>query len=194
MAGVSFIINEAGVLDALKRLEAGSSDQAAAYHAIGAHFVFSTQRNFESETAPDGTKWRPLSPRYAASRIGRGQSRGLRGTDHILRLTNRLYDSISYRVLPDGVEWGTNRVYGRIHQLGGTINLGAREATISLKSIRRKGNRFVRFGTKGSQSRTVRMQARTVTIPARPYLGISDADRAELANILADHQRQAVGR
>jgi phage virion morphogenesis protein len=60
-------------------------------------------------------------------------------------------------------EVGTNIIYGRIHQLGGVIKA--------------KGGGFLKFNIPGIGWRMVRK----VTIPARPYLGVSNDDRTELA-------------
>lgn len=193
MAGVSFTLDDDVALDSLNRLKRAAGDLPGAYHALGAHFVFSTQRNIELETAPDGQKWRPLSPRTAEKRIGRGRSARKRGYSHILRLTARLYQSISYEVLQDGVQWGTNVVYGRIHQLGGEIDMQPRQGTVTMKNIRRRGNRFVRAGTKDATSRVVSIRGHTVNIPARPFLGISAMDRQEVPEIVADHLRKEAG-
>jgi phage virion morphogenesis protein len=193
MAGVTFVLDDQLAREALSALERAALNPERAYHAIGAHFVFSTQRNIELERAPDGTPWPRLSPRTAVHRIGRR----VRGYDHILRVTNRLYQSISYQVSA-GVEWGTNVEYGRIHQLGGTINMPARQGAVTLKSIRRKGggvrSRFVRAGSKGSTTRPVSISAHQVRVPARPYLGISADDRAAVPAIVADFLRSEVGR
>lgn len=190
MAGVSFTLDDQEVAGALDRLQRVAQNPRQAYEALGAHFVFSTQRNFERETAPDGTRWRPLSPRTAAKRVGRGR----RGYGHILRLTARLYQSISYQVLsPGGVEWGSNLVYARIHQLGGDIDMPARQGTVSLKNIRRRGNRFVRFNTRGAQSRVVAIRGHRIHVPARVFLGISAMDRQAVPEIIADAIRQEAG-
>ena len=72
-----------------------------------------------------------------------------------------------------------------------------REQRIYLKKIRKKGAaraRFVRRGTKGAEERTVQVGAHSVTIPARPYLGLSDEDRQEIGLIVADHLRGEAGR
>ncbi|MBN9335628.1 phage virion morphogenesis protein [Devosia sp.] len=190
MTGVSFTLDDDIALDGLNRLKRAAGDLTGAYDALGAHFVFSTQRNIERETAPDGSKWRPLSPRTAEKRIGRGRNARKRGYSHILRLTARLYQSISHQVLADGVQWGTNVLYGRIHQLGGEIDMAPRQGTVTMKSIRKRGNRFVRTGTKDATSRVVSIRGHKVTIPARPYLGISAMDREEVPEIVADYLRQ----
>ncbi|WDR00748.1 phage virion morphogenesis protein [Devosia sp. J2-20] len=190
MAGVSFSIDDSDALDALGRIERAASNPVEAFHRLGAHFVFSTHRAFETETGPDGRKWKPLSPRTAAKRVGRGRRRGF---DHILRLSGRLQQSVSYDVLPNGLEWGSNLAYARIHQLGGTITMPARTATVHLKNIRRKGNRFVRPGTKNAQSRVAAIAGHKVNMPARPFLGISAYDREQVPLIIADYLREEAG-
>lgn len=189
MAGVSYTLDAALALDALGRLERAATNPVGAYHALGAHFVFSTQRNIELERSPDGAPWPPLSPRTAEKRVGRGR----RGHGHMLRVTARLYKSVSYSVLADGVEWGTNLADGRIHQLGGVIDMPARQGSITLKNIRSRGNRFVRPGTKKADSRVVSIRAHQVRIPARPYLGISAQDREDVPEIVADFLRSEAG-
>ncbi|HEV7345777.1 MAG TPA: phage virion morphogenesis protein [Devosia sp.] len=190
MAGVSHNLGSNGALEALDRLERAADNPAGAYHRLGGHFITSTRRNFERETAPDGSKWAPLSPRYAASRVGRNRRRGF---DHILNLIGRLQDSVNYNVLLDGVEWGSNLDYARPHQLGATINMPARSGTVNIKNIRRKGNRFVRLGTQGGESRITAIRGHSVRIPARPFLGISDYDRAEVPAIIEDYLREEAG-
>jgi phage gpG-like protein len=190
MAGISSSLNAQELIDGLARLERVSQNPQGAFPAIGAHFVFSTQRNIEHETSPDGKRWARLSPRTAAKRVGKGR----RGFDHMLRVTNRLYQSVSYNVLPDGVEWGSNLVYARVHQLGGVIDMPARRGSVTLKRVRQKGggirSRFARTGAKGGELREVSIRGHQVRIPARPYLGISAFDREEVTEIIADHIRQ----
>lgn len=84
-----------------------------------------------------------------------------------------LRDSITHRASAEEVEVGTNVLYAATHQFGATIR--ARNAR-HLKF--RLGDRFV--------SKT------EVTIPARPFIGISADDRAEIAEILIDHLREAL--
>lgn len=78
-----------------------------------------------------------------------------------------LRDSITHRVEGHAVRVGTNRVYGGIHQFGGVIE----GKSGSLK-----------FKTPGGGFVTVK----SVTMPARPFLGLSDADRAEATVILEE--------
>ncbi|KAA5607139.1 hypothetical protein F1188_04355 [Roseospira marina] len=69
--------------------------------------------------------------------------------------------------MPGTVRQGTNLVYARIHQLGGTI----RPKTAKALAV-----------PVGDGIRLVQQ----VTIPARPYLGLSAEDRTEAGEIIAD--------
>jgi len=196
MAGVTHTISvdDRELLGALDRLEGAVADPTGLNHALGAHFVFSTQRNFETETAPDGTPWPRLSPRTADKRVGRGR----RGYDHMLRLTTRLYRSINYAADAGGVEWGTNVVYGRVHQLGGTIDMPPRQGTVRLREIRQKGggirSRFAGKGSKTAIEKVVQIRGHQVRIPARPYLGISAYDRQRVPEVAVEYLESEVGR
>jgi len=82
-----------------------------------------------------------------------------------LRDSGRLVQSLTYRASPDQVEVGTNVLYAAVHQLG---------ATITAKSG--DGLRF-RIGDSW-------ITKKSVTIPARPFLGIDDEDRTEISEIV----------
>lgn len=82
--------------------------------------------------------------------------------------TARLRQSITHRADSDSVAVGTNVIYAAIHQFGGTI---------SAKSARALVFRLADGTTR---------QVRSVTIPARPFLGVDDDDRAAIADIISD--------
>jgi len=91
----------------------------------------------------------------------------------MLRETGRLLGSLSRRADGNRVVVGTNVIYAAIHQFGGTIRP-------------KSGGRLAfRLGR-------TRVFARSVSIPARPWLGVSDADRAEIMAIFQDHARRAM--
>ncbi|RIK92491.1 MAG: phage virion morphogenesis protein [Proteobacteria bacterium] len=105
----------------------------------------------------------PWKPSIRASRDG-----GVTLVDR-----GHLSDSMTHRASDTEVEVGTNVLYAAVHQFGATINAK------TSKGLRFKiGDKFI---TKQS-----------VTIPARPFLGISEDDAAEIQEILADHLREAV--
>lgn len=80
-----------------------------------------------------------------------------------------LGDSVGSYVNDKSAVWGVNRLYAAIHQFGGTI--------------RAKGARGLRFAIPGIGWRTVPQ----VSIPARPFLGLSDSDRQDILDLVNDH-------
>lgn len=190
---IAYVIDDAQAKSAIAAAARAVEHPQGLMAAFGGYFVMSTQRRFETETGPDGVRWPRLSARTANKRLGKGR----RGYDHMLRVTARLYQSIAYEAMANSVEWGSNVKYARIHQLGGAIDIPAREGRVRLKSIRRKGggvrSRFARRGTKGAIERAVQIGAHRIVIPARPYLGVNAVDEAELADIAVDYLRSEVG-
>jgi phage virion morphogenesis protein len=186
--GIRIAISDQPVLAALDRLEAATNNRADAENAIGAYLVTSTQRRFEKEAAPDGQPWKRLSPRTASQRVGRN---GRRGHDNILRVTRRLEQSIVYAVDDHEIAWGSNVVYAAIQHLGGEIEQPERQQTIYQNYDAKTDTFDARFRTKrrSNFARDVKVKAHKVAIPARPYLGIDDADRAEILAIINDHYR-----
>lgn len=83
-----------------------------------------------------------------------------------------LRDSITHQATKDEVRVGTNVLYAAVHQFGATI--------------RAKGSGHLKFQVGGRWA-----SKKQVTIPARPFLGVSRDDQAEIGNILADHVRKA---
>lgn len=110
---------------------------------IGSMLESSTQQRFEAEQTPEGDDWQEHAD---ATKAARGDNAS------ILRDEIDLYDSITHEVQGNDVAVGTNRIYGRIQQLGGQAGRGL-----------------------------------AVTIPARPYLGLSDDDEREINHIIEGH-------
>ncbi|MDQ0454652.1 phage virion morphogenesis protein [Rhizobium paknamense] len=190
MAGTSIEIRD-GLTPTLERLVSVSDNPAAIMSDVAAYLLTSTQQRFEQEIGPDGQKWKPLKPRTAAQRIGKGRVK--RGSEHILVRTGRLKNSLTAASDAVSATVGTNVEYAAIHQFGGVIRQTARSQTLSLKRIRgSKQVRFVRAGAKGAVEREVTIGARQIVMPARPYLGINDADRAEIATIIMTDFGKAV--
>lgn len=122
---------------------------------FGSVLETSTIERFDEERAPDGTKWLPS---FRAKHEG-----GKTLTD-----TARLRLSIRPVASADQVEIGTNVIYARIHQEGGTIRAKGKALAFTLPGL---GLRL----------------ATSVTIPARPFLGLSADDRDELAAQVEDY-------
>lgn len=85
-----------------------------------------------------------------------------------LRDTNRLFTSLTYAADDKSVEWGTNVIYAGIHQLGGIIKPKSKKA-LAFKGA--NGKSYV---------------VKSVTMPARPYLGLSDQNRNAMRHVVHD--------
>lgn len=133
-------------------------DTTPVMRAIGTGLVTSTQDRFDAGHDPDGAPWAALNPTYAAGKRGPG----------ILResaMRGGLQGSITSVAGRNEVRTGTNKIYGGIHQQGGVI-----KAKNGRGLAFKMGNRIVR--------------TQSVTIPARPYLGISSDDRDMILDVV----------
>lgn len=154
MSGVSLEVEVAdkAVHQAFTRLIGVMADTTPVMSAIGTGLVGSTHRRFITQTSPDGAAWAKLNPEY---KKGKRNSR-------ILTESGRLRDSITHRASRDAVTIGTNVIYAAPHQLGATI----KPVSASHLWFRMGGNLI---------------KAASVTLPARPFLGISNDDEAMIA-------------
>lgn len=183
MAGASISIEyEAGkALTFLRRLGEHIDDLSPLFGQIGDHLIESTQDRFAAQQAPDGTPWAPLSPAYAR--------RKKKNADKILVLDAILRDTLAYNAGPRELEFGTNRIYGAIHQFGGKIQHAARSQQAYFRQDGRTGlvgNRFV-SKSRSNFAQWVTIGAHTTEIPARPFLGISAEDENEILKLLRDY-------
>lgn len=142
-----------GAVRAVRALAGRLRDLSPASADIAALGEASTRMRFRTQTAPDGTTWKPsLRAKLTGGRT--------------LTLSGHLADSLSSRAGPDFAEWGVNRIYAAVHQFGAVI-----------RPVRAKALRF-RLAS-GDWA-----MAQQVTIPARPYLGLSDDDAGDVLDIL----------
>jgi phage virion morphogenesis protein len=112
MAGVRIElgVDLAGATERLHGLLEAGQDLTPLWQDLGEHLLNVHRDRFSEQTAPDGEAWAPLSARY--------QRRKPRNPDKILTLDGHLRGLLRYQVLPDGLEIGTDRVYGAAHQFG----------------------------------------------------------------------------
>lgn len=78
--------------------------------AIGSILENSTRECFSSKTAPDGTSWQQLKPSTVKQKKGRGGG--------ILVERGDLMKSITHHATSHSVAVGTDRHYGKYHQVG----------------------------------------------------------------------------
>lgn len=154
MAGafVSIGYDDSDVLSVLSSLKAKLGDLRPAFDDIGAYLDRSHHERFLKEEAPDGVKWAPLSDTTTA--------RKAKNDDRILIEEGHLLESLHYQSSSDGVQYGTDRIYGATHQFGAKAGDFGKTKSGSL----------IPWGD----------------IPARPFLGISGEDRTEILDILGD--------
>ena len=128
--------------------------------SVGEALVSGTIRRFNNEESPKGEKW---------EKSGRAIAEG----GQTLSDTAHLRKSIDFKATPAQVMVGSNLLYARIHQLGGTI--------------KPKKGKALKFKGKNGQDIFVS----EVNMPARPYLGVSKADMDEVRETMAEFLKGA---
>lgn len=152
---------------------------------IGHALENSVHARFRSMTDPSGKRWKALSARYL---------RAKKNNDKILTLEGRLNDQIVHQIQGDTVTVGTNVPYAAIHQFGGTVAIGEQTVTRKRGTKGKNKGRFMVGTTKAKHAvvSTFKIPAHKVRIPARPFLGLSEADRVEVRETIKDHIRRAL--
>lgn len=120
----------------------------------------STLKRFKESRAPDGEKWE-VSKRAAAETKGKTLIR-----------TADLRNSIRSKSDVSGFAVGTDLKYAATHQFG---EKG--------RTIRAKNKKALRFQVGG---KWLMRKSVTISIPARPYLGLSDDDMQEIKGTIED--------
>ncbi len=126
--------------------------------AIGAMGEMQTRRRISAEkTSPDGAAWPP----------------NLKGTSILMETGQNLLASIAHSSSAEQAEWGASWEFAHVHQEG---------AVITPKNARYLAVPAAAFGAGDG----VRF-AKSVTIPARPFVGISDDNAQEIIDLVTDH-------
>lgn len=204
MSGARVEIDDAEIRDTVRAVVLAGARKRALLKEIGGYLVTSTQRRFETRTGPDGSKWAPFAPKTLRGMPAR------RAPPQLLRDTNRLYASFSSDIVGPELLVGTNVVYAGRHQFGGDSIIPGREQTITFRTVnsgagrKRVGGELVTYGSrlrfaraseraKRQFQKTVTIGEHSVSVPARPFLGISVVDRLEIMAICVDHHKRATG-
>jgi phage virion morphogenesis protein len=155
MAGTKIEIdsNHELVVDAIDELIRRTDDLRPVFADIGEYLLKSHDDRFDDQESPDGTPWAPLSDWYRESKK--------QNADKILVLDGYLRGLNRYQVDQDSLEFGTDRIYGAVHQFG--ASRGEFGAT--------------RYGVPIPWG----------DIPARPWLGFSLEDEKNILDILSDY-------
>lgn len=180
MAGITLEYNAEAALEKLDAAANAMAQPRRMFQDMGEHLLGSTQDRFASQTDPSGTPWQPLKPSY--------QRRKKKNQDRILMLRGYLKNRLRYQASDDQLLLGSNEVYSAIHQLGGTIEIAARSQQAYFKQTKKHGvgNRFVKK-SRSNFAQRVTIGPYKITIPARPFLGVSDNDAERLMEIATRH-------
>lgn len=178
MAGTSFSLSadDDGAAALIRGLLAVADDLSPVMDEIGGSLTASTQHRFERGAGPGGVPW----PQSRRAQEQGGQT---------LVDSRRLRDAITHRPGRDSVEVGTAVLYAGIHQFGGTIKMPARRQTIyrSVSDMQSAGAAPFVKRSRATFASDHDVKAHEITMPARPFLGLDDDDRAEVKTILTKH-------
>jgi phage virion morphogenesis protein len=156
--GTTITIDDGEVTRALDLVLAAGRDTAPIMKILAQVLVRQTKDRIKDGKTPQGTPFAPLNPLYRKTKKGPGILRG--ATGHLRNLIAASNDATQARA-------STALPYARIHQFGGTIRPKNAPALI--------------FSMGGED-----FAVQSVTIPARPYMGISPGNRAEIVDTIAD--------
>lgn len=131
-------------------------DKASINNAIAEGLRTSTIERFQAEKSPEGKKWK----QSIRAREEGGKT---------LTKSTALRSSIRSDSSADGLAIGTNDIRAATHQFGDT------------RIIKAKRKKALRFRVNG---RWVSKKEVKVTIPARPFLGVSEEDEEEIKELL----------
>lgn len=145
-----------GLLRRLNQLD--SLDIKGVLNAMAEGLRTSTVERFTEEKTPEGTPWKPS----VRAREEGGKT---------LTRTAQLKTSIRSEVSDSGLAVGTNDIRAATHQFG------------DKRTIRARNKRYLTFKIGGQWHKAASVN---VSIPARPFLGISKADEQDIRDILEE--------
>lgn len=170
MSGAAFTLTTEGQRDIEMRLGAlvrAGNELSTLMGDISHYLEQTTIERFDTETAPDGSKW---TPSQRAKEEG-----GKTLTDSaVLRQSQRAIADA------DSVEVGSNIEYARVHNEGfdGTVKVG-----VHVRTVRQIFGRPL----PGGLSFKVGPFDREMKMPQRQFLGLSSEDEEEILALTDDH-------
>lgn len=150
----------------------GRSDyKAELLDSLGGVVERQTKRRISDEKrAPDGGAWAPWTEEYKKTR---------HGNQSLLEGEGALLDSIEYQVQRNSVRVGSALVYAGVHQDGFS---GSVQVPAHIRRITQAFGKALQFPVYQSVGAFTRQMA----MPARPYLGLSSSNQAELLAVIGD--------
>lgn len=172
MAGTRITVDfdDTSVQARLRGLQDAMADTTPLMAEISEYLWDSTRERFRTQTDPNGKAWKTLHPRYKESKPEAQRERILTLNGYLRSKIVKAYDAHSATV-------GSDRGYAAIHQFGGRTRPHV---------IKPRYKKALAFGGMVRKS----VQHPGSNIPARPFLGLSDADRSEIIEITLDFLQQ----
>ena len=143
-----------------------------------------TEKNFETEGARLGERWKP------SQRALEG-IRGRKVKGKTLQDTGRLAGSIVSDVGRDYAIVGTNVEYGPIHQFGGKTRQGAQSRLQAFRVDMKTGHSRFAKRKKANFEQWVSRPEYEIELPARPFLRLNEQDIDDIKSIVEQAIRQA---
>ncbi|MDT3668999.1 MAG: phage virion morphogenesis protein [Aromatoleum sp.] len=172
---ITIEFDSAPVQAALNRLldALGPAGMAPAMKEVGEVLMESTKQRFATSTAPDGTRWAPNAQATFESYLNRDgknfRQDGRLGAKGAARAMNKK-PLVDTGILADTIAW-------QLVDGGAGVEVGT--------------NRFA--GEWDGGAAVHQFGNRKGTIPARPFLGLSEADEVEVLEIIERHLLGALG-
>lgn len=113
MAGVTLRLDKGNVLQQFTHVLALFEDPRLMFADMGEFLLIAHRARFEQEVSPEGEPWQQLTPRYK-----KWKERKRPGIKKLV-FDNLMKGTLRYQVDSEGLSFGTDRVYGAIHQFGG---------------------------------------------------------------------------
>lgn len=132
------------------------------------------EENFAKQGRP---AWHPLAPDTIAERRRLGYWPGMILQRH--SAAAGLLGSIHGYYSDKSAVVGTNKRYAAIHQFGGIVKHPARQGVVTHFKKHGKGQRFA-TADDADYGRKLNHRAHNVTIPSRPFLALTDDDKAQI--------------
>lgn len=161
----TFTFQVSGVGAALKPIIATFEHPEVILSSIGESLLRVNRARHENEQAPDGSKWKPLSP---LTLLTKRKNRTLYDHGDLLRFF--------HQVEGDVLRLWTSDVKAEWH------HFGTKPYTITPKKAK-----ALKFGG------MVRKRVNHPGLPSRPLIGFPDSDQALVRNVLNDHMRVLSG-
>lgn len=192
---IKISISDEALRAALGRLIAALTDTTLTMRDLSEIMIDASARAFDKTADPaTGTPWQPLSASRQRQRAHKGRS-----IANMLQDGGLLVGSIARpsgpgavrEIGPDHALVGTDVPYAAIHQFGGTIK---REAAPMTVRLRKKNGRIQFAENKHKRVRIVDTvhKAYTITLPARPFIGVSPTDIQDMLDTITRNLQKAL--